>query len=357
MTDRYKIRVGIHMKKTMNVEGYHRIGSHCLTTAISTVLRYQGLELTEEMVLGLGSGLGFTYVRQKDAFMFGGRGGNLEINLGSAFGLEVNIEQSKDADLAWEKAKDKLRLNLPQILDVDMSYLEYIKEKLHMEQGFSFSGHKVILIGYDEEKNVAYMLDYLWNRMVLVNVEDLKKARSSPIKPVSPNNTSITIFKPDKIYPMEFAIREAIDFNVQQMLYPVGYGLGLKALTRFFKEIKTWPEILTEDRLRWELNMAHMVFEKIGTGGGNFRRMYSRFLKSSAEILENNVLLEVSKIYAALGRLWKMYAGYLYEASICVAPKEADILNRKYQGEIELKILEMEYLGIQRLEQEFIKRR
>lgn len=341
------------MKNILDVERYHRIGSHCLTTAIQTLLRYQGIDFTEEMIFGLGSGIGFTYVRQRDAFLFGGRGGNLEINIGSSCGFEVEIEQSENADYAWRKSKEKIDAGLPQILDVNMFYLDYVKEKLHMEEGFNFSGHKVILIGYNDEDNVAYLLDYLWRNTVMIDVNLLKKARDSKIKPGSPSNASITIIKPHELYPIEFSIKDAIDYNVQQMLYPVGYGLGLKAITRFFAEIKSWPDILSKERLIRELNMAYMAFEKVGTGGGNFRRMYARFLRVCSEILNNSVLMDISLIYAKLGKMWKTYAYSLYEASRLTEPKESKIFKKHTEDDIEKQILNLEYLGIERLAKDF----
>jgi len=341
------------MKVNLDVEKYHRIGSHCLTTTIQTLLRYQGIDFSEEMILGLGSGIGFTYVRQKDAFIFGGRGGNLEINLGSSCGFEVEIEQFDDADYAWVKAKEKIDNGYPQILDLNMFYLDYIKQKLHMAEGLNFSGHKIILTGYDEENKVAYVLDYLWRNNLMIEIGLLKAARDSKIKPGSPNNASITIIKPKELYPLEFSIKEAIDYNVQQMLYPVGYGLGLKAITRFFAEIKCWPDILSKDRLKRELFMAHMAFEKVGTGGGNFRRMYSRFLKTCSKILNNSVLMDVSNIYAQLGRLWKIYANKLYEASCLDEPKEAELFRKNADDAIEKQILPLEYQGIEKLGRDF----
>ena len=335
------------MRVLLDLEQYHRMGSHCLTTCLVTLFRQQGIGMPEEMSLGLGSGLGFTYVRQKGGFMYGGRGGNLEQNLASSLGLELVANRTQDKDIAWEYNRQMLLGCHPLICEVDMAHLPYMVEKLKTN-GSGFSGHKLILIGFDDEKNETYVLDYLWNDVVVVNTDDFKKAASSSIKPMSPDNSSLWMQIPKELYPMEYAIHSAIGVNVNQMKNPVGFGLGLKAIKRFYKELRSWPDILQEDTLRYELNMAHIVFEKVGTGEGKFRRMYARFLKNSATLLQNEQLLEASKTYTELGKLWKTVAYDLHEASVEEKLLDHKIFSRNYEtGE---QIMKLENQGIQQLE-------
>ena len=50
------------MRVVLDLERFHNVGSHCLTTAIRTLFAQKGIDFQEEIILGLGSGLGFTYV-------------------------------------------------------------------------------------------------------------------------------------------------------------------------------------------------------------------------------------------------------------------------------------------------------
>lgn len=96
------------------------------------------------------------------------------------------------------------------------------------------------------------------------------------------------------------------------MQYPVAFGLGLRALERFCKEFLQWPGVMSEERLRRECYIAHMSFEKIGTGGGNFRCMYARFLREAAALLDVTALeTEVYPLYVELTGLWKRFANLL----------------------------------------------
>ena len=61
------------------LEDYRHLGGkHCQTTAIKGILNYKGIDLSEEMLLGLGGGLGFIYWYMKmmpTPFIGGGREG------------------------------------------------------------------------------------------------------------------------------------------------------------------------------------------------------------------------------------------------------------------------------------------
>jgi hypothetical protein len=73
------------------------------------------------------------------------------------------------------------------------------------------------------------------------------------------------------------AIPAAVARNAGQMLDPpLGEFEGLPALRRFAAEVGDWPEAV--DDWRWCARFAYQTIERRGTGGGNFRLMYSRFL-------------------------------------------------------------------------------
>ena len=60
---------------------------------------------------------------------------------------------------------------------------------------------------------------------------------------------------------------------------PLGEFEGLPALRRFAAEVGDWPDA-AED-WQWCARFLYQVIERRGTGGGNFRKMYSRFLEEA----------------------------------------------------------------------------
>lgn len=50
------------MEEKLIIQGFNQFGGkHCQTAALKNVLDYHGLHLSEEMLLGLGGGIGFIY--------------------------------------------------------------------------------------------------------------------------------------------------------------------------------------------------------------------------------------------------------------------------------------------------------
>ena len=78
---------------------------------------------------------------------------------------------------------------------------------------------------------------------------------------------------------------------------PLGDFEGLPALRRFATEVGGWPEA-AED-WQWCTRFLYQVIERRGTGGGNFRKMYSRFLEE-AGYEESAIASEAAEHWTAL---------------------------------------------------------
>jgi len=69
----------------------------------------------------------------------------------------------------------------------------------------------------------------------------------------------------------------AIERAAKEMIEPTfGEFAGLPALQRLAEQAADWPK--EAEDWQWCARFAFQVIERRGTGGGNFRRMYSRFL-------------------------------------------------------------------------------
>jgi hypothetical protein len=102
------------------------------------------------------------------------------------------------------------------------------------------------------------------------------------------------------------AIPAAVERGAERMIDPpLGEYEGLPGLRRLTAEIGDWPKA-TED-WQWCARFNYQVIERRGTGGGNFRTMYARFLEE-AGYAEADLAAEASG-------LWTELAGALREAS------------------------------------------
>jgi hypothetical protein len=284
------------------VPGYRHVpGNHCGSTALRNLLGFHGLELSEEMAFGLGAGACFYYVvidGQSPSRFTNGRVSRLEEQFLELTGAPLELRTFEDRDESWQAARDVVDAGRPAILLSDLYHLDHYGRSAH------FPGHAVVLAGYDDE--LAYLSDTAFEELQTTRLENLATARheSLPIFPLDGHMFSV----PDgaKLDDLREAAPRAVARATRQMLEPqLGEYEGLPALRRFADEVGAWPEA-TED-WRWCARFNYQVIERRGTGGGNFRAMYSRFLDEAG--------YEQAGLAAAASERWTRLADALREAS------------------------------------------
>jgi hypothetical protein len=92
---------------------------------------------------------------------------------------------------------------------------------------------------------------------------------------------------------------KAIERAAGRMLEPpLGDFEGLPALRLFAAEVGGWPE--TAEDWQWCARFLYQVIERRGTGGGNFRKMYARFLEEASYQAESKIAAEASEDWTRL---------------------------------------------------------
>ncbi|MCM8533599.1 MAG: BtrH N-terminal domain-containing protein, partial [Lentisphaeraceae bacterium] len=88
-------------------------GEHCETTAIGSLLQHEGLRLSEPMLFGLSSGLGFIYWNMKSMPMpfIGGRTKNLLDKLCDNLSISADVKETASVKKAWSHVKVALEGN------------------------------------------------------------------------------------------------------------------------------------------------------------------------------------------------------------------------------------------------------
>jgi butirosin biosynthesis protein H-like/uncharacterized protein DUF4872 len=255
------------------VPGYrHLPGHHCGSTALRNLLAFHGAEISEEMALGLGAGVSFYYVSldgSSPSRFTNGRVGRLEEQFVELTGAPIRLDIFADAEAAWGAARAAVDAGRPAILLTDLYYLDHYGTSAH------FPGHAVVLAGYDAD--VAYLSDTSFEELQTTRLDNLARARHGkhPVFPL--DGHMFTVPKGAELDDVRETAPRAIERNARQMLAPpLGEYQGLPALRRFAAEVGDWPGELED--WRWCARFCYQVIERRGTGGGNFRLMYSRFL-------------------------------------------------------------------------------
>jgi hypothetical protein len=284
------------------VPGYaHRSGNHCGSTALRNMLAFGGLECSEELVFGLGDGACFYYVvldGQSPSRFTNGRTARLEEQFVELTGAPLRLETDDDPERTWELARDVVDSGRPALLLTDLYYLDHYGRSAH------FPGHAVVLAGYDDE--LAYLSDTGFEELQTTRLDSLKEARHGdfPVFPLSGNMFHVP--EGTEVPDLRAAIPRAVERAASTMIEPpLGDFEGLPALRRFAAEVGEWPEA-AED-WQWCARFCYQVIERRGTGGGNFRLMYSRFLDEAG--------YEEAALAAEAAADWTVLAATLQEAS------------------------------------------
>lgn len=281
---------------------------HCVTGSLKHVYDFHGYPISEELLLGLGRGLGFVYFHFKgtDPF-YGGRANHaspreegLEKTAGRRTGVAVTSRSTSSARVAQLGLRELLRAGEPVLLYVDMGFLPYFE----LPAGYHFGGHVVVAAGYDPQTERVLIAD-CDQELHPVDWDVLEKARGSAYKPFPPRHTwyAFDFSRAREPRPTDVcaAIREVCD----GMLEPPIANLGVRGIRKAIQETMRWPDVLDADALRRTcFNTAMFIDHRGGTGGGIFRYMYARFLTEAAILTGEPRFGDLSPDLTAIGDRW-----------------------------------------------------
>ncbi len=255
-------------------EFIHTPGVHCGTTALRDLLHHCGLDLSEAMCLGLGSGLGFYYFRNlrgdMPSHLFYGRTLTLEHDLCAHVALDFEEGADDDADRAWRAAKDWIDRGVPLLLHVELSALPYYHTRT------PFPGHRVVLAGYDDARRVAFLADTQFPGLQEVSYDALRAARTAQIPPIPLRNEWLAIRPTLRRASATDAVIAALRDNALAMDLDRAPHQAIMGMELLAEDFENWA-----DAPDWTLcsKFGYQNVEVRGTGGGFFRKMYAQFLR------------------------------------------------------------------------------
>jgi hypothetical protein len=292
---------------------------HCVTGSLRHIYEFYDHPLSEEMLLGIGSGVSFIYWHSKGmAPFFGGRGNvgrpgeeGLEITAGRRTGVHVEKHHTSSTRKAEKSLLELLEARAPVMLNVDMGYLPYFD----LPEDYHFGAHAIVVCGYDPDTKEVLIADRDTS-LHPVPWEALAQARSSTYKPFPPGNMWFTFDFSQKRQPTKAEIWEAIGDVCENMLHGPISNIGVRGIRKAARQVFQWPQKMSTDEIRWTCFNTYIFIDAIGgTGGGLFRTMYARFLHEAAEIMQDNRLFQVSDNLKTLGDQWQEVAQIFKHAS------------------------------------------
>lgn len=303
----------------------HQPAAHCENGAISTLLRYYGIELSEPMIFGLASGLFFVHLpfikmSGMPVTAFRTFPGVFFKRITKLLGIKTATRRFLTQERAM-KALDHVLIDqkTPVGCVVGMFDLPYLPP----EYRFRFNGHNICIIGKDEKTNHYCVLDSNATQKVTISREDLMKVRFAtggtyPLLGQMYWIKSVPEQLPDLKALVLKSIRKTCWFMVSQPDFI--HIAGANGILYLSRRIRNWEKTMGARRAKLNLAQVIRMLEEIGTGGAGFRFIYGAFLQEAAEKTGLIFLNDYSVRITEIGDLWREFA---YKASRIIK-KRAD---------------------------------
>lgn len=283
----------------------HFQSAHCENGVASNLLKNKGIDISEPMIFGLGSGLFFVFlpflkVNHAPAISYRPMPGMIFNRAAKNLGIKVKRHKFKSNQSAQQFLDQQLKANNPCGLQVGVYNLTYFPE----EYKFHFNGHNLVVYG---KENDSYLIsDPVMETTTALTENELEKVRFAKGVLAPKGHLYYPEYIPDELN-FEKAIKQAIKKTCREMLAPVPI-VGVCGIRMVAKRIKKWPTKIGNAKTNYFLAQMVRMQEEIGTGGGGFRYIYAAFLQEASVKLNrpelNDFAIEISEI----GDKWRDFA-------------------------------------------------
>lgn len=289
----------------MKVEFEHLQAAHCENGVTSNLLKNSGVNITEPLAFGIGSGLFYIYipflkVNNAPAIAFRTMPGNIFKRTCKSLGIPVVRKKFSSEKEAERFLIDCLNANQPVGCQVGVYYLSYFPKQYR----FHFNAHNLIV--YGKEGDNFLISDPVMETVTTLSSFELARVRFAK-GAFAPRGQ---LYYPKEHKPVteeeiKKAIVTGIKRNVRDMLYIPGNIAGIKGIRYTGRKIKTWRDKLGLEKAGLYLAQLVRMQEEIGTGGGGFRYIYAAFLQQAQVFHPSTPLMEVSNTFTQAGDLWR----------------------------------------------------
>ncbi len=266
----------------MKIDFRHSQAAHCENGATSNLLRYHGIELSEPMVFGIGSGIFFSHMpfikmNKIPVTSFRPYPGMIFNRVTKRLGVKIVRKKFSDPDMAMTELDNLLEKGSPVGMLVGVYNLSYFPP----EYRFHFNAHNLVVFGKEEGKYLVS--DPVMERVEKIDYEELKKVRFAK-GTYPPKGRMYYIDDVDTNYDLKNAILVGIKMTCKHMLHIPIPMFGVKGIRFLAKKMNKWPEKKGPKIARLYLGQVIRMLEEIGTGGAGFRFIYAAFLQEASKL-------------------------------------------------------------------------
>ena len=270
---------------------------------ISSLLKHEGVVISESMAFGLSASLVFAYapfIKLGGMPLIAFRMPPRAIIKGVAKRLPAKFafETFRTPEAGEQRLNQLLDQGKVVGMQTSVFWLPYIPEYMR----FHFNAHNLVV--YGREADEYLISDPGFEAPVRCHADDLRRARFAK-GPLAPKGL---LYYPSAIgshVVTAEAILAAIRHNCKIMLGPVPMA-GIRGIRLLANKIRR----LSADGVDTPKFVGHVVRmqEEIGTGGAGFRFIYAAFLQEAAGITGREQLFQLSTQLIEIGDEWRRFA-------------------------------------------------
>jgi len=289
----------------MKLDFIHHQSAHCENGVASNLLKNKGINLSEPMVFGIGSGLFFVYlpflkVNHAPAISYRPMPGFIFNRVAKRLGIKIKRVKFSDKKKAQDVLDYNLTNNIPSGLQVGVYNLSYFPD----EYRFHFNAHNLVVFG--KEGDNYLVSDPVMQTSTKLTSKELELVRFAKGALAPKGHIYYPIYVPETI-DLALAIKKGIKQTCNDMLAPVPL-IGVRAMRWVARSIVKWPKKIGDKKTNYYLAQMVRMQEEIGTGGGGFRYIYAAFLDEAAGVLAQPQLKSFSSEMTKIGDLWRDFA-------------------------------------------------
>lgn len=326
------------------IEFEHKISAHCENGVIANLLNFYGLQLSEPMVFGIGSGLFFTYLpfiklNGAPVTSFRPMPGAIFKRINRSLGIKtVSKRYPSNPKQAMHDLDNLLQKGIPVGMVVGVYNLNYFPAPMR----FHFNAHNIV--AYHKENDNYLVSDPIMEKPEWISAKELEIVRYAK-GTYKPKGKLYYIESVPQEIDLKKAIKRSIKFTCIMMVKAPGPVIGVRGMRLLAKSIAKWPSKYDSKRAALNLGSVIRMQEEIGTGGAGFRFLYAAFLQEAANIFNSNELENLSKEMTAIGDKWRQFA-----------VNAARVVKNRSQENESYSSVSKELMTIAELEQEFFNK-
>jgi uncharacterized protein YvpB len=287
----------------------HKVASHCESGSLRNLLNFEGLNISEPMIFGIGTGLVFAYLKNAKgvsgfpmtAIRF--PMGTIVKNVSKLLGIKTFFKMYKTTNEAIKMLDDLLAKGKPVAACVDMFYMKYLPPFMQIHVPLHF----IVIFGKEGDDYIVS--DPYSPQVAKLNIEYLKSAWQTNAM-FSSNNLVVYIedcpkevnLKPAIIQGLKSACRTMVLPPIVKSMFPM---FGIEGIKMFAREMTKWVKKYRGVQLREGIMFSPTILEEQGTGGGAFRMLFAAFLQESAEIFNSDPLRDIARKMVENGEKWR----------------------------------------------------